>query len=353
MVIIKDELGKVMIPSDTIENIYYSFGNIINLSGDTGSYENELYFYHGDHLSSTQMITDINAGIKQQVLYAPFGEVITEYNAYWNNDDKIPDYLFNAKELDEESGMYYYEARYYNPPSFISRDPLFEKKPWMSAYAYCRNSPLNFVDPTGEDEYELNKQGEVKFIKKSDVHTLFTVDRKGNRTGQSLTLKDNTIFESLTKGKQDVVRRDAEGTITDKGTLRTATSNNKTDIAKTFMFMAENTNVEWSLYSSSENGKSSYGLGTYQFDDLAPSSSDVGLKGKITSMIHSHPNLENSVRAEKESMWGDQSVARNVSYNYYMFAPKSGNLYQVGNQNGNIIPKGRVSNFQQLMIYMK
>jgi RHS repeat-associated protein len=146
---IKNELGKVMIPSDTIENIYYPFGNITNLSGDTGSYENELYFYHGDHLSSTQMITDKNASIKQQVLYAPFGEVITEYNAYWNNDDKMPDYLFNAKIWDEENEMFYYEARYYNPPSFISRDPLFEEYPTLSPYAYCNLNPILYSDPTG------------------------------------------------------------------------------------------------------------------------------------------------------------------------------------------------------------
>jgi RHS repeat-associated protein len=59
--------------------------------------------------------------------------------------------MFNAKEKDEESGMYYYEARYYNPPSFISRDPLFEKYPFMSPYTYCLNNPLIFIDPTGEE----------------------------------------------------------------------------------------------------------------------------------------------------------------------------------------------------------
>jgi hypothetical protein len=35
------------------------------------------------------------------------------------------------------------------PPMFISRDPLFEEKPWMSGYAYCSNSPVNRVDPSG------------------------------------------------------------------------------------------------------------------------------------------------------------------------------------------------------------
>jgi RHS repeat-associated protein len=57
--------------------------------------------------------------------------------------------MFNAKEMDEESGMYYYSARYYAPPVFISRDPLFEKYPFMSPYAYCANNPLKYIDPTG------------------------------------------------------------------------------------------------------------------------------------------------------------------------------------------------------------
>jgi RHS repeat-associated protein len=59
--------------------------------------------------------------------------------------------MFNAKELDEESGMYYYEARYYAPPSFISRDPHFESYPTMSPYAYCANNPVKYIDPTGMD----------------------------------------------------------------------------------------------------------------------------------------------------------------------------------------------------------
>jgi RHS repeat-associated protein len=94
------------------------------------------------------MVTDINANVTQQVLYAPFGEVISESNAYWNNG-QIPDFMFNAKELDEENGMYYYSARYYAPPVFTSRDPLFEKYPTISPYAYCANNPLKYMDPTG------------------------------------------------------------------------------------------------------------------------------------------------------------------------------------------------------------
>jgi RHS repeat-associated protein len=132
-------------------DIEYAYSDICNLKGgDSTGYESKLFFYHGNHLSSTQMITDINAKVVQQVLYAPFGEVITEHNAYWHNG-LLPDYMFNAKELDEESGMYYYEARYYAPPTFISRDPHFESYPTMSPYAYCANNPVKYIDPTGKD----------------------------------------------------------------------------------------------------------------------------------------------------------------------------------------------------------
>ncbi len=60
-------------------------------------------------------------------------------------------YSFNAKELDEETGMYYYEARYYKPPVFTSRDPMFEKYFWMTPYAYCANNPIKYVDPSGRE----------------------------------------------------------------------------------------------------------------------------------------------------------------------------------------------------------
>ena len=45
--------------------------------------------------------------------------------------------------------MYYYSARYYAPPTFISRDPLFEKYPSISPYTYCGNNPKKYVDPDG------------------------------------------------------------------------------------------------------------------------------------------------------------------------------------------------------------
>jgi RHS repeat-associated protein len=132
-------------------DIVYTFGQMRYLTGN-GNTEDGLYFYHGNHLSSTQLITDINANISQAVLYTPWGSVIKEYKADWMLDT-IPRYLFNAKEKDEESGLYYYEARYYSDENimFIARDPLFEKYFWMSPYAYCNNNPVIYIDPDGRE----------------------------------------------------------------------------------------------------------------------------------------------------------------------------------------------------------
>ncbi len=120
----------------------------VNTLQPTGT-PNDIYYYHPNHLGSTSFVTDNNATITQGFLYAPFGEITTEYNINFGNN-VIPKYSFNAKELDEETGMFYYEARYYAPPTFTSRDPLFEKYFWMTPYAYCANNPVKYVDPTGK-----------------------------------------------------------------------------------------------------------------------------------------------------------------------------------------------------------
>ncbi len=107
-----------------------------------------VYYYHPNHLSSTMYVTDMQQSVVQSFLYAPYGEIISEYNTHAMGE-AFPKYSFNAKELDEETGMYYYEARYYAPPTFVSRDPLFEKYPTFSPYVYCVNNPVNVIDPTG------------------------------------------------------------------------------------------------------------------------------------------------------------------------------------------------------------
>jgi RHS repeat-associated protein len=67
-----------------------------------------------------------------------------------SNTDRTP-YLFNGKELDEETGLYYYGLRYYDARTsiWLGVDPLAEKFSNWSPYVYTYNNPLNYIDPTG------------------------------------------------------------------------------------------------------------------------------------------------------------------------------------------------------------
>jgi len=115
-------------------------------------YEKMQFYYHPDHLGSSSYITNLDGEVAQHIEYVPFGEVfIEERNNTWNTP-----YLFNAKEFDEETGMYYYGARYYEPrlSVWMSTDPLQEKYYNSSSYAYCNNNPIRFIDPDGKDGWD-------------------------------------------------------------------------------------------------------------------------------------------------------------------------------------------------------
>ena len=73
-------------------------------------------------------------------------------------EDYETPYKFNGKELDAETGFYYYGARYYNPrvSIWLSTDPLMEKYPKANPYNYCYQNPINAIDRRGEDIIYLN-----------------------------------------------------------------------------------------------------------------------------------------------------------------------------------------------------
>ena len=70
-----------------------------------------------------------------------------------NNSNYDNVYKFNGKEIDEQTGYYYYGARYYDPTMsvFLSVDPHAEKHPNINPYVYVANNPINAIDPDGRD----------------------------------------------------------------------------------------------------------------------------------------------------------------------------------------------------------
>jgi RHS repeat-associated protein len=105
-----------------------------------------------DHLGTIRDLVDDKGDVINHLVYDSFGQVITESDP--NIDTR---YLFTGREWDEEIGLYYYRARYYDAEigRFISEDPigfaeLARTSPGnINTYSYVLNQPLVFKDPLG------------------------------------------------------------------------------------------------------------------------------------------------------------------------------------------------------------
>jgi len=119
-------------------------------------------------LGSTSYLTNKMGVVSQHVEYIPFGETLIE--SHLNNQNNP--YLYNGKELDAETGFYYYGARYYDPKSslWLSVDPLagynpiFEDEHYidgqhnggifnagnLNVYGYTYQNPIRYIDPNGK-----------------------------------------------------------------------------------------------------------------------------------------------------------------------------------------------------------
>ena len=122
----------------------------------------EIYYYHSDHLGTGTFLSDFEGNPYQFFLNLPFGETMAEQHSY--SGEYTNRYKFNGKELDEETGFYYYGARYYNPKFsiWLSVDPMAEKFPDWNPYNFCYNNPLRFVDANGRESDDIVIRGSDK-----------------------------------------------------------------------------------------------------------------------------------------------------------------------------------------------
>ncbi len=110
------------------------------------------HYYLSDHLGGTNLVTDNTGAIKELSEYEPFGG-FSRHEKY-GDPQATAWFYFTGKQLDDETGLYYYGARYYNPSlgRFITADSITPNPANPQAfnrYSYVYNNPLNFTDPSG------------------------------------------------------------------------------------------------------------------------------------------------------------------------------------------------------------
>lgn len=108
------------------------------LRGGTTSY------YQADGLGSITSLTDGSGSLAATYSYDSFGKLVASTGTLVNP------FRYTGRELDSETGLYYYRARYYDPQigRFISDDPL-RFGAGYNFYTYTENSPVNATDPSG------------------------------------------------------------------------------------------------------------------------------------------------------------------------------------------------------------
>jgi RHS repeat-associated protein len=101
-------------------------------------------FLLSNHLDSNNVQMDGSAALVNREEFYPFGETSFGYQGKKR-------YRFTGKERDEESGLYYYGARYYMPwfARFSSTDQLAELFAYQGSYVYADDNPVMNNDPTG------------------------------------------------------------------------------------------------------------------------------------------------------------------------------------------------------------
>src|SRR3989344_2504835 len=156
----KERIKKVEYNNGTATTSYYPSKDVIYTENSTGisatiyyyddyvlvarkDPDGKNYFYHPNHLGSTDIVTNETGAVVEDIDYLPFGET--------QDDDR---FLFTGKEKDSESGLMYYGARYYNPSTMRLTQPdtmlpdIYDPQQ-LNRYAYARNNPQTYVDPSG------------------------------------------------------------------------------------------------------------------------------------------------------------------------------------------------------------
>ncbi|AFY40222.1 RHS repeat-associated core domain protein [[Leptolyngbya] sp. PCC 7376] len=99
-----------------------------------------------DHQGSVRDVIDNDGVILNHITYDSLGNITSE------TDSEVSfRFSYTGREFDEESGQYFYRARYYDAAigRFINEDPIGFASGDVNLFRYVNNSPLNYVDPSG------------------------------------------------------------------------------------------------------------------------------------------------------------------------------------------------------------
>ncbi|WP_294605153.1 JAB-like toxin 1 domain-containing protein [uncultured Bacteroides sp.] len=294
-----DYCGNVIYENGSLSKVLTEEG-YATLSGTTPTF----YYYLKDHQGNNRMVVRLNGtswNTEQVNHYYPFGGVF-EVNTGTSGKQS---YKYNGKELDRMHGLdwYDYEARHYDAAlgRFTIVDPLGEKYYSWSPYTYCKNNPINRIDPDGKDDYLLEPRGRLHNRTpksqrgKNSVDKLYSYSGNSRKPmGKNIEVKPGLLSQMLE------IQKEEEG----YGTY--GSTQNVEDAAQVFKFAADNSKAEWKLDVYNNNGTLTAVVATNQKEDNVQNGDYAQKRLSVSGVkivnIHSHPNPNGTKGGSEQDM---------------------------------------------------
>lgn len=129
---------------------------------------NPICYYQTNHQGSTVWLTGNNQTNKATYHYGPYGEA--------SDPGTGNPFRYTGRRYDEETGLYYYRARYYSMSlgRFLSTD-LIGYKDDLNLYAYVGSDPVNNFDPNGQESFAVARRLDFPGVKQAGYGHAYTV----------------------------------------------------------------------------------------------------------------------------------------------------------------------------------
>ena len=125
-----------------------------------------------------------------------------DFISYYTTENLL---RFGGKEWNKTFSDYDFSARYFSTDyaRFTTQDPLAEKTPNLSPYAYCAGNPMRFVDPTGKSTWVYKNEDATYTVFGGDLEDedyniyVYTKDEEGQYTNRGESIGLTTSISSF------------------------------------------------------------------------------------------------------------------------------------------------------------